>query len=58
MRIRHCIAAFDLYRAYGAKAAKGLGKAGNRKQAQKIAARAYGAELLASIQLNSLARLH
>ena len=48
------IAALELTRAYGAKAAKGLGKAGSRTLAQKAAARAYGAELLAGVRPNSL----
>ena len=44
------IAALELTRAYGTRAAKGLGKAGSRTQAQKVASRAYGAELLADLQ--------
>ena len=50
------IATLELSRAFRTKAAKGLGKAGSRTQAQKIAARAYGADLLhmGGIQDNSL----
>jgi ribonuclease HI len=48
------IAALELTRAYGTRTAKGLGKAGSRTQAQRVAARAYGAELLAGVQPNSL----
>ena len=48
------IAVFDLAKAFGAKNAKGLGKAGSRTQAQKVAARAYGADLLASVKPKSL----
>ena len=48
------IGALDLSGAFSAKAAKGLGKAGTRTQAQKKAARSYGADLLAGIQPDSL----
>lgn len=48
------IAALDLLSAYGPKKASGLGSAGKRTAAQKVAAVAYGAKLLADILPNSL----
>jgi ribonuclease HI len=48
------LAVFDHAATFGAKKARGLGKAGTRTQAQKVAARAYGADLIAGIKPKSL----
>ena len=48
------LAVFDHAATFGAKKARGLGKAGTRTQAQKVAAREYGADLIAAIKPKSL----
>ena len=48
------VAALDLLSAHGPKPSRGLGSAGKRTAAQKLAAKAYGARLLSSILPRSL----
>jgi ribonuclease HI len=48
------VAAMDHLSSYGPKAARGLGKAGNRTASQKAAARTYGRLLLETVKPDSL----
>ena len=45
---------FDHAATFGTKKSRGLGKKGTRTQAQKVAVRAYGADLIAAIKPKSL----